>query len=98
MSSRPGSGTKISTGHRRSESNCHHRPSSASSSHNRSDSGQSLNSDYHGHQKHTHHRSKSGVHEREVDKESCSSACKHIKFLRFIVVVQNMSFTIKTCI
>lgn len=77
MSSRPGSGTKISTGHRRSESSSHYRPSSASSSHNRSDSGHSLNSDYHGHQKHTHHRSKSGVHEREVDKESCSSVCKH---------------------
>lgn len=75
MSSRPGSGTKISTGHRRSESGGH-RPNSATSSHHRSDSGQSLNSDYHGHPKHTHHRSKSGIHEREMDKDSCSSACK----------------------
>lgn len=77
MSSRPGSGTKISTGHRRTDSTGHHRPNSATSSHHRSDSGQSLNSDYHGHQKHTHNRSKSGVHERDVDKESCSSACRY---------------------
>lgn len=79
MSSRPGSGSKTSTGHRRSESTSHHRPNSASSSHQRSDSGQSLNTDYHGHQKQTHHRSKSGVHDREVDKDSCGSACKQIE-------------------
>ncbi|XP_074027506.1 uncharacterized protein isoform X2 [Leptinotarsa decemlineata] len=73
MSSRPGSGSKLSTGHRRSESSGHHRQSSGSLSQNKSDSGQSLNSDYHGRQKHAHHRSKSGVNEREVEKETNTS-------------------------
>lgn len=70
MSSRPGSGSKISTGHRRSESSDHHRPNSATSSHRRSDSGQSVNSDFHVHQKHI-------IHNKELDKESCNSACKY---------------------
>lgn len=67
MTSRPGSGAKTSTGHRRTESGGggHHRHSSSGSGHNRSDSGQSFDSDYHRERKHGHHRSKSGINERE---------------------------------
>lgn len=79
MSSRPSSGSKYSTGHRRSESGGQHRPNSANSGHNRSDSGQSLNSEHHGYQKHTHHRSKSGVHERDIEKDS-GTGCKCKQF------------------
>uniref|UniRef100_A0A6P7GE45 Uncharacterized protein LOC114337028 n=1 Tax=Diabrotica virgifera virgifera TaxID=50390 RepID=A0A6P7GE45_DIAVI len=74
MSTRPSSGSKLPTGHRRSESSGHHRHSSGSSfNQNKSDSGQSINSDYHGHQKHGHHRSKSSVVEREVEKEQTAT-------------------------
>ncbi|XP_050297770.1 uncharacterized protein LOC126737100 isoform X2 [Anthonomus grandis grandis] len=72
MSSRPNSGSRTSTGHRRAESGGHHRHSSSSSGHNRSDSGQSVGSDLHGDRKHGHHRSKSGVHvsEREYTRDN----------------------------
>ncbi|CAH1129005.1 unnamed protein product [Ceutorhynchus assimilis] len=66
MSSRPNSGSRTSTGHRRVESGGHHRHSSSSSGHNRSDSGQSLGSEQHL-KHHGHHRSKSGVHGSERD-------------------------------
>nr|CAH7734906.1 unnamed protein product [Callosobruchus chinensis] len=73
MSSRPSSGSRISTGHRRSESSSHHRHSSSSSYHNKSDSAQSLSSDHHAPQRQGHYRSKSGVHERDIDRDSNAS-------------------------
>ncbi|KAL3273452.1 hypothetical protein HHI36_014896 [Cryptolaemus montrouzieri] len=65
MSSRPSSGTKSAT-HRRVESGSHQRNSSLESVNNKSDSGQSINSDYENRRarKRGHHRSKSGVHEK----------------------------------
>ncbi|XP_057659864.1 uncharacterized protein LOC130896097 isoform X1 [Diorhabda carinulata] len=70
MSSRPSSGSKLTSGHRRSESSTHHRHSSGSFAQNKSDSGQSINSEYNVNQKYGHHRSKSNVAEREMEKES----------------------------
>ncbi|KAF7286853.1 hypothetical protein GWI33_003907 [Rhynchophorus ferrugineus] len=65
MSTRPNSGSRTSTGHRRSESGGHQRHSSSSSGHNRSDSNQSVFSEHHGDRR--HNRSKSGVHVHERD-------------------------------
>lgn len=82
MSSRPNSGQKTTTGHRRSESSGasghHHRHSSSSSGHHRSDSGQSINSD-HRHHLLGHYRSKSGVHEREKTNSNASDERKRIR-------------------
>ncbi|XP_066153534.1 uncharacterized protein [Euwallacea fornicatus] len=64
MSSRPNSGSRTSSGHRRVESGTHNRHSSTSSGQNRSDSGQSPGSEQYD-RKHGHHRSKSGVQNSE---------------------------------
>ncbi|XP_066250387.1 uncharacterized protein [Euwallacea similis] len=64
MSSRPNSGSRTSSGHRRVESGTHNRHSSTSSSQNRSDSGQSPGSEQYD-RKHGHHKSKSGVQNSE---------------------------------
>lgn len=75
MSSRLNSGLK--SAHKRSDSGGHNHHSS-SSTQNRSESGQSIDSDYHQKdRRHGHHRSKSSVHERERT-ESTSSQCKLI--------------------
>ncbi|KAK9888177.1 hypothetical protein WA026_000446 [Henosepilachna vigintioctopunctata] len=71
MSSRPSSGSKSST-QRRSELSSHNRNSSLESVKNKSDSVQSINSDYENKRtrKLGHHRSKSGVHEKGNPDES----------------------------
>ncbi|XP_022916271.2 uncharacterized protein [Onthophagus taurus] len=68
MSSRPHSGSKSSTGHRRSESGGHHRHSSGS--------GQS----YDEHKERKHHRSKSGVQERERTESGSSQLSNRLEF------------------
>ncbi|XP_060522143.1 uncharacterized protein LOC132699446 isoform X2 [Cylas formicarius] len=71
MNSRPNSGSK--TGHRRVESEGHHRHNSSSSGHKRSDSGQSIYSENYGDKRHGHHRSKSGVNERDQERNQGSN-------------------------
>ncbi|KAH1016914.1 hypothetical protein HUJ04_008066 [Dendroctonus ponderosae] len=80
MSSRPNSGSRTSTGHRRVESGAHHRHSSSSSGHNRSDSGQNLGSDQPSERRHGHHRSKSGVHASERDGYTESDLHNRVEF------------------
>lgn len=65
------------THHKRSDSSGSHIRHSAGSNHQRSDSGNSIDSDYH--HRHGHHRSKSSVQERERT-ESANSQCKFTFF------------------
>lgn len=72
MTSRPNFNSKSGT-HRRIDSGNQNKNSSLESVSHRSDSAQSVNSEYENKRprKYGHHRSKSSVHERGDDKEPC---------------------------
>lgn len=92
MSSRPNSANKTTTHKRSDSSGSHARHSSGSNQQQRSDSGNSIDSEYHSRNRHGHHRSKSSVQERERT-ESGGSQCKHFFYSNLII-----NFTIFICI